>query len=133
MKATGPAIVILLICMIASRMLAERAHRELSAEEKARMMDAFSGMRVWAFVPLVLIALAVVFGPMASWVWADLLPPAGIAAFAVYMGVLHVMVAQGLKRAGLPEGYRRRFLWSRHVSHAGLLLLLGAIIFDMMR
>lgn len=47
--------IVLLIAVFAGRLISERAYRLLSVEEKGQVMDAFSGLRKFSLVPLIVL------------------------------------------------------------------------------
>ena len=126
-------LVILLGCVIASRVMAERALRQLTPEEKVRLLDGFATIRVYSFLPLVPILLLAVAAPKMfprESGWLILLSLLGLA---VYIAFLHVCIAQKLARLELPESYRRKLLLSRHVTHLGYVVLLGSLGYTLIR
>lgn len=113
-----------------SRVLAERALKKLSQKDKASLVDAFSNMRAYYIIPLIVIVLAflglVFFFPR-------YIEVAGIM-YIVFMlaGVIlsNVYVYTKVRRLGLPETYVRGYMVSRGISFIGALIVILTVILD---
>ncbi len=121
---------IFLGCVIVSRILNERALRQLTPDQKVRLLDGFASMRAYGSVPIVLILL-VVFGlqemfPDGPW-WLSLL---ALGAFLVYAVVMHFMVARKLGTLDFPESYTRQVLLCRHIHHLGLAIMIAGVVYE---
>lgn len=121
---------IFLGCVIVSRILNERALRQLSPDQKVRLLDGFASIRAYSFVPIVLIAM-IAFGlpemfPDGPW-WLSWL---GLGAFLVYAVVMHFMVARKLYSLDLPECYTRQVLLCRHIHHMGLIIIFAGVVYE---
>jgi len=117
-----------ILCLIASRYLAEQAFRSLPQDQKLILMDGFSATR--AFASLLLI-LAVMFGlpkivPNSPFIGLY----CGFALLIIYVIGMHVYVVSRLRKLGVDENYQRSYLVSRHVSHLGVLCLFGSLLYD---
>lgn len=113
-------------CLFASRIVSERAFRTLADEQKVTLMDAFSGMRAYSALPVILIA-AVTFGLF--FLFPRFILLSMIACFAMlllYMLLINVMVWRRLNSLDLPADFRRQFLIARSIYYAGLFALLGS-------
>lgn len=121
-------VAVFLACIVISRILAERALRTLSPEEKVRLVDGFSGMRAYSLLPAVVIVVAALavpqFFPGAPG-WSPLL---GLGLVAAYMVGVHFFIARKLARLRLPADYIQRFLFARHLGNAGVAVLFAGII-----
>lgn len=118
---------VFLACIAISRMVAERALRTLSPEEKIRLVDGFSGMRAYSLLPAVLIVAAALTA-------SQLFPGApgwstfiGLGLVAAYMVAVHSFIARKLARLQLPADYIRRFMFARHLGNAGVAVLFAGI------
>ncbi len=121
---------IFLAAALLSRVVSEQALRTLTPEQKVSILDAFSSMRAYSLIPVILL-VALIFGlpafvPNSSWWSAGI----GLGGSLLFIVVFHVVAARKLKTAPVPESYKRRVLLSRHISHAGLVLLFGSFIYD---
>jgi hypothetical protein len=121
---------IFLGCLIVSRIMGERALRQLTPEQKVRLLDGFASIRAYALLPIVLIMLVVfglpeVFPDGPSWVsWL------GLVAFLVYAVVMHFMVARKLYSLDMPKSYTRQALTCRHINHIGLAIVFAGIVYE---
>ena len=123
----------LIACIVISRMLSEHAFRSLSGEQKLALMEAFSGMRAYSMLPMVLI-LAAVFGLL--YLFPDHHRTCFLASLLIlllYVAVVHVFVLNRLNSVDLPAGYKRSFLVARHINHAGMLVFFGCLFYDVWR
>jgi hypothetical protein len=112
-----------LLMTMLSRMLAERAFRQLSSDQKVTLLDAFSTIRSYSIAPVIFIVLVMVGVPFALpeyRLWGLL---AGIVLLVVYMIFMHFLVTGRMRSLGLPPEYVRQFLTARYVSYAGILVL----------
>jgi uncharacterized membrane protein len=78
-------LVVLLLAVFAARLISERSYRLLTLEEKGQMMDAFSGLRRFYLVPLIVLVGG-------YWLLADTTGAAGSTVSIVYFGGLLVYV-----------------------------------------
>jgi hypothetical protein len=112
-------LVLLLVGLFCSRYLAERDMRLLSSEEKLKLLDSFSRLRVFGALPMLLIFFSF-FGigylPQA-WMW-----PAYFGVWTLVAGyfvVIHRLVFRRLRQLGINADYvaaHRRVRW---VSYGG--------------
>ncbi len=115
--------------VVVARIIQERAFRKLEPEQKVRVMDAFSGLRMYSMLPLfVLLGVFLVTLRYARHLLVEL-QAAFFVLLLVHMVVMHVLIRRRLAAAKLPPVYARRLLLSRHVAQIGLLLFIGAIAF----
>ena len=127
---TSPVTLFILIgCILASRIMGERALRELTPDQKLRLLDGFASIRAYSYVPLLLIVV-VAFGlprmvPDGRW-WFALL---ALAGYLVFLVAEHIVVARKLDFLELPESYIKQVLRSRHISHVGIVVFLGGVVY----
>ena len=130
MDATTIGLIGFVICLIASRILSERAFRSLPDEQKVALMNAFSGMRAYALIPLLAI-LAVMFGlPRLFPGNPHLGLYIGLILLAAYVLFMHVLIVRRLQALQLGGSYQQQFLLARHINHAGMFILVGCLLFD---
>lgn len=121
---------IFLGCVIVSRIMGERALRQLTPDQKVRLLDGFASIRAYAFIPIALIMLVVfglpeMFPDGPSWLsWL------GLGAFLVYAVVMHFIVARKLYSLDMPESYTRQALICRHINHIGLAILFAGLVYE---
>jgi hypothetical protein len=111
-----------LVCIAASRLLAERGLAKLTVEEKALLIDRFSNQRKYSMVPLI-IMLAAFFGAL------KLTPeqtPLLVNALLV-LSVLYVLASgalgyRTLKAMNCPPEYIGNYLAARTLSTVGMVI-----------
>jgi hypothetical protein len=112
-------LVLLLVGIFGSRYLADRATKLLSPEEKLKLLDAFSRLRVFGALPLLLIFFSF-FG--IGYLQQNLMWPAYFAAWAlvgVYFFVVHRLVFRRMSHLGINAAFQtahRKALW---LSYSG--------------
>lgn len=121
-------LVFMLVGMVASRIINERAYRRLTSEEKLRLMDGFSSTRAYSLIPLFI-------GLGAYWL---LLSQSNIdrasltiffvAAFIAYIVLRLFLNYRMLGRLDLPDHYRSSYVLSQGVALAGTAVLTAALI-----
>lgn len=126
------AIAIFLGCVLISRIMGERALRQLSPDEKVRLLDAFSTLRAYSFVPLIVIVLAAIglpkLFPNGPW-WLSILV---LSACGIYVVALHVFEVRKIGKLGLPQSYTHRHFSSRYISYVGIVILFCGLMYDTM-
>jgi hypothetical protein len=114
-------LVILLVTAVISRIVSERAYKLLSQDEKARLMDAYSGMRAYCLLPLAAIIGAYV---LASSRWPNyegLLTSLYLAALVAYIAISQVFVYRTLGGLGVTNRwFHGLFVASRVVLYLGI-------------
>ena len=109
--------------MLINRILAEKALKPLTAEEKARLLDSFSGYRIYSM--LILVVLAIGFF-VASKTAADLRPTVtwGIFGFVVvwFIGTLVFSYAK-MKRLNVARSYVNNFILRSGLQFVALVFL----------
>lgn len=112
-------ILVLLITIVLSRILNERALRELTADEKVRLIDGFASARAYSLIPLV--ALAGGYWLLLSKTKIDpqLLSVAYFGLILIWIAVRSVLNQRKLRELEMPATYRQRFLISQAISLGG--------------
>ncbi len=123
------AFAVLAVGIIASRVISERAFRKLDDAAKIRVMNEFSGMRIWSVIPVVAILLVAVGGET----WFPGISP--LMVFGIYLvgliayfTAMHILVRKKMIRAGAPEEYISTFMKSRWISYLSLFAMIVVII-----
>ncbi|MEZ4453264.1 MAG: hypothetical protein R3B09_27625 [Nannocystaceae bacterium] len=116
----------LITAVIAARILQERALRKLTTEEKGRLVEAFSGFRMVALIPLA--AIAALYFTMSS---LDLLTTTTLLAIyfpalLVFMVVMHAVVRRKLLSLGVHPDYVRAHAIGRALVFVGIALVMLA-------
>ncbi|MGK3959609.1 hypothetical protein WMF38_42015 [Sorangium sp. So ce118] len=123
-------LIVSLLLIVGSRVMNERALSALSASDKARLVDGFSKQRLYILVPV--IALLIV-----NYAAIKLAPEhtmeisAAVIALTVALLIAgNVLAVRKLRSLGLPGSYIRKYLASRAVSLAAMLLLVGSVFYN---
>jgi hypothetical protein len=115
-------------CAVAiNRLLAERALKRLSVEEKARLLDSFSGHRIFSVVSM-LIVVVVFFAASKAWpeyygavVW-------GLFIVLVLMSIGNSLFSYvKLKKLAIPKHYAANFLIRCAIYYSALFVVLFTI------
>ena len=114
------AFILFLVAVVVSRIISRQALKELSSEEKAALLDAFSGMQAYSLVPLIVL-LALYFG---------LFQFTSVSVFAITVGYFALLVAYAiwsywftrrkLATLDLPDSYLRKHGMARTIQYVGL-------------
>ena len=115
------ALGLLLVGLFTGRLLGERAHRHLSAEEKVTLLDSFSQMRVYGYLPLIAI-VGIFLG--AGHLPEDWISPAYYAAWVLlglFFAATTLYVSRKMKRLGINAEFRRAHLRARCIAYGGFL------------
>ena len=119
---------IFFILLIVSRILGEKAYKLLNAEEKAKIMDGFSGMRAFALIPLFLIIGLFWFAAKYSVLNEKLIFYGYPIALIVYLAVIHNIVTSKFKKLEFKEEFIKKYLFSRLISYVGIAVLFLVIL-----
>jgi hypothetical protein len=108
---------------IVSRIVRERALKRLSAEQKARLLDAFSGYRTYFMSAAVCFPL-LYFVAIKSWPSThSFLAPIFFVLFGLMLVVMTWLSFRKLKELNLPTDYIRSFLVSSGIQYLGVACL----------
>jgi hypothetical protein len=109
--------------MIINRILAEKALKPLTAEEKARLLDSFSGYRIYSMLILVVLAIGFFVASKAA---ADSRPTVtwGLFGFVVvwFIGTLVFSYAK-MKRLNVARSYVNNFILRSGLQFVALVFL----------
>jgi hypothetical protein len=112
-----------IVAYFISRVISERALKRLTTEEKAKLLDAFSGYRIFNMVIILSLFLLVLAGDrllpeLRSTLWL---------AFTVLLALILVTISslsyRKLKNLDMPTPYSKSFLVSRSIQYMGILFL----------
>ena len=102
----------------------ERALKQLSAEDRAKLPDPSSKQRVFRWVAM-LILIVVIFIIQGAWPWSDRMFVWGVLGFFVSTAIWSDVFAYvKLKNLSMPKQYVSRFLISRVVYNSAQFLLI---------
>ena len=124
------ALVVFLLTSIAGRVINERAQRQLTAEQKAELLDAFSSQRAFGLIPLV-----VLVGIYFVLVYRTSMPYRTVTfgyfgALLVYLGIMFRSTQRTMRGLALPPSYMKLFGVGRVVQYLGVGVLLAALLND---
>ncbi len=119
---------ILIVSVVVSRIVSERALKQLSTEEKGTLLESFSSYRLYNTV--------VILGLVVAYIAATNYYPRSystltlifIILFFTISGTVSVLSYQKLRNLNMPSGYIKSFLISLTIQYAGV----AAIFLPMM-
>jgi hypothetical protein len=121
-------LIIFLLCAFGSRFISERAMRSLPAEQKVKLIDAFSGMRMYGLLWTIGL-LGVYFAlPM-------LLPDSPVLSLSIGLGlaviflvVRQVTVRDKLNALDVDAAYKRKVMMAQLLIGLGLAVFIGCVV-----
>ncbi|MGH9752182.1 MAG: hypothetical protein ACREA2_05305 [Blastocatellia bacterium] len=113
-------IVILFSAIVISRIITERALKRLNSEDKARLLDSFSGYRIFNS--------ALLLGVFIIWFVADKYSPHWRSTLTIifalsFLGVsaaISILSYRKMKGLNLPAGYIKSYLLSLAIQYLGV-------------
>lgn len=118
MQVSG--VIALLVGMVASRLLNERGYRQLSAEEKVRLLDGFSGVRAYSLIPLLVLVGVLWLLTSQTQIDKQYLLFGYFSLLVVYVIAQVIFNQRKLSQLDMPAGYRQLFTLSQVVSCLGI-------------
>ena len=112
---------ILIVTIVISRIVGERALKQLTTEEKGTLLDSFSSYRLYnTFVSLGLVVAYFVF---ADYVWQSsaTLALIFIILFFTISATISIFSYRKLKSLNMPDNYIKSFLIRIGIQYVGLL------------
>jgi hypothetical protein len=120
--------VFLIVAIVISRVIMERALRQLSADEKARLLDSFSGYRTWNLAAVLLLALLYFAGMRYLPEWRLTWDLLFLASFLTAILAVSVFSYRKLKDLNLPAGYIRSYLLSLGIQYVGVAFVFAPMV-----
>ncbi len=113
----------LIVAIIASRILSERAIKKLSNDEKGRLLDSFSGYRLYNTI--VILGLFVVYFVATNYYPQNysVLTLILIVLFFTVSITITVLSYSKLKSIDMPVSYINNFLLSMAIQYAGIVIV----------
>jgi len=106
--------------VIISRIIIEKAMKTLSQEEKARLIDGFTGTRTYGFIP-VLVAILIFIGLNR---YSDFNKQTILYAYTVLLSFvivgMQIFVIRKLTKLEFPKSYIKKYNFSRVIYFLGL-------------
>jgi len=123
------AFIIFLLCIAVSRLVMSRSVAALTVEQKATLVDASASRRPWFFVAVagLLAAWALASANFGHREWLFVVFVILLLALAIPMVILRL---RRLSTLGLPSAYLRSARLSSLLVALGLLLMLGAMVYN---
>lgn len=124
--------VILVICIIASRAISKDALTILSEDEKERLTRQISGAKAAPLIPLL---SAFVLYLALTRIFPSFYTPAFVILILAFIGFLFwtcARVVGRMKAADLPDDYIKQYRQSRWVYNLGFALCGGILLLEMM-
>ena len=112
-------VISVLVGLIVSRLVAEKALLILSQQEKARLVDDFANLRKYGQIPII-VALGIYMGiEFYGLSVADTALIALLIVFLLYLIVSQLIITKKLTSMNLPESYVKKYKLSRYVYNLG--------------
>jgi hypothetical protein len=113
---------------IVSRIVRERALKRLSTEQKAQLLDAFSGYRTYFMSAAVCLPL-LYFVAIKLWpARQSFLAPLFFVSFGLLLLITSWLSFRKLKQLSLPTDYVRSFLISSGLQYIGIAFLFAPLL-----
>jgi hypothetical protein len=123
-------LIILVAAIIISRIIMEKALRPLSPDQKARLVDSFSGYRTWNLAAVLGLAVLYFAGLRYLPQWQAVTSLFFVIAFIVVTGIVSFLSWRKLKSLSLPDGYVKSYLISLGVQYVGIGFILAPMMAD---
>ena len=118
---------------IVSHIVRERALKRLSTEEKARLLDAFSGYRTYFMSAAVCLPL-LYFIAIKLWPSTQsFLAPIFFVSFGLMLIIMTWLSFRKLNQLNLPRDYIRSFLISSGLQYLGIAFLFAPLLIRSLR
>lgn len=113
-------LLVLIVSVIASRIVSERALKQLGNDEKGRLLDSFSGYRLYNTI--VILGLLVAYFAATNYFPQSfsMLTLIFIILFFTASATISVLSYKKLKALDMPESYIKSFLVSMTIQYAGV-------------
>lgn len=117
----------MIAAVIAARIIQERALRQLTTEEKGRLVEAFSGLRLVSLIPLAAVAglyfLMTSLGALTAQVMLAIYLP----ALLIFFVGMHLAIRRKLRALGVHPAYLRAHAIGRGLVLVGFAAVLLAL------
>jgi hypothetical protein len=124
-------IIVMLICIVLSRIISEKAHKNLTSEQKVSLIDSFSEMRKYNLLPLAVIFIVFIFAKY-------LKPALGMSFYIIFLIAilsflvgLQIIVFRKLKRLEMPKSYTKIYVLSKIIVLSGFTFWIGTMIYPL--
>jgi hypothetical protein len=117
-----------IVAYFISRVIGERALKRLTTEEKAGLLDAFSGYRIFNMVIVFSLLFLVIAGDRFLPQLRATLWPAFMVLLALVLVTMSSLSYRKLKNLNMPADYIKSFLLSTGIQYLGILCLFTPVI-----
>ncbi|CAN5322557.1 hypothetical protein BH10ACI2_BH10ACI2_13990 [soil metagenome] len=111
---------ILIITVVITRLLGERALKRLTTQEKGMLLESFSGYRISNLI--VSLGLVIMYFVAADYIWpaSALLALVFIILFFAMSSVISFLSYRKLKALNMPASYNKGYIVRLGIQYAGL-------------
>src|SRR5438874_2437971 len=121
-------IIALVIAIIISRIIMEKALKHLSSDEKARLVDAFSRYRIYNYAAVLVLMVLYLASTKYFLRFNFIITPLFFISFLVVTSILSLLSYRKLKALNIPAGYIRSYLISLGIQYVGIGVLFAPIV-----
>lgn len=121
-------LIVLVVAVITSRIIMERALKRLSSDEKARLLDAFSSYRIYNYAALMILLVLYVASNRFFPELYSIVTPAFYITFLLMTGIVSFLCYRRLKELNMPFDYIRSYLISLGLQYAGIGFVFAPIV-----
>jgi hypothetical protein len=118
---------IFIVCWFVGRLINEKALKELSIEEKAKLIDGFSAMRIYSIIPVAVICFVYIFAMKFMAINHAILISTYLFFLLLYIIVIGVIVFRKLSSLEYPKSYINKYVLSRIIQFVGVGILFIAL------
>jgi|WetSurMetagenome_2_1015567.scaffolds.fasta_scaffold915455_1 hypothetical protein len=111
---------IFIACWFIGRLINENALKGLSIEEKAKLIDGFSGIRIYSIIPVAVICIAYIVAIKFMTINHAILISTYLLFLLLYIIVISVFVFRKLSNLGYPKSYINKYALSRVIQFIGV-------------
>ncbi|WP_077531136.1 hypothetical protein [Vreelandella utahensis] len=114
------AMFLFLALVILGRMLSERAMRQLTSEQKATIVDAFSQIRAYGLIPVVVLGGGYFLVGRYTEMSLRSLEILIFSGLVTYIVVFAIYTNVKMRALGLPSGFLKRYAVAHSIQFAGI-------------
>ncbi|MDX2361355.1 MAG: hypothetical protein QNK23_11150 [Crocinitomicaceae bacterium] len=121
------SIIVLLVFVLIARLLNERALKQLSIEEKAKLIDLFSSQRIWSYVTIIVLLggfFAAVHFKIAS---MGIINSVYFALIFTVLGFFSYSAFKKFDEHNYPKQFTRLYLYSMTLRIIGLCVFIALL------
>ena len=120
-------IVLLMVAMLFSRIVSEKAIKKLNADQKALLMDQFSSQRIWSLAMVILILVGYFLALKTRVLEPMTMMTIYIVVLGVFMTVQIKSSLSKLQRIEIDNGYIRSYKISTGIHTVGIAIFFVAM------